>query len=150
VKTGDRVRLSEHHLYVEGRFKNTLINSFGRNISPEWIEAELIATGCFQRAVVVGDEQPVCGAFLQPIHSNISDEKLALVIAQLNRKLPDYAQIKCWATLATDQWTQPGLYTQNGKLIRSQFVQQFAEQIQQLFTPIALADKVEEQYDAIL
>ncbi len=150
VKTGDRVRLSDHHLYVEGRFKNTLINSFGRNISPEWIEAELIATGCFQRAVVVGDEQPVCGAFLQPIHSDISDEKLALVIAQLNRKLPDYAQLKCWATLATNQWTQPGLYTQNGKLIRAQFVQQFAEQIQQLFTPIALADKVEEQYDAIL
>ena len=41
IATGDIGRLDEAgYLYISGRKKNVLITSYGRNVSPEWVEAE--------------------------------------------------------------------------------------------------------------
>ncbi|HBC37229.1 MAG TPA: long-chain acyl-CoA synthetase, partial [Marinobacter adhaerens] len=45
-------------LSVSGRAKNLLITSFGRNISPEWLESELIQAIGARQAVVFGDGDP--------------------------------------------------------------------------------------------
>ena len=43
IATGDIGHIdADGYLYITGRLKNVLISSFGRNISPEWVEAQLL------------------------------------------------------------------------------------------------------------
>ena len=53
-------------LHIMMRSKNVLITSFGRNISPEWVESELLSQPEIAQAVVYGDGAPALSAFLVP------------------------------------------------------------------------------------
>lgn len=57
--TGDLGYLdTQGYLHITGRRKNVLISSYGRNISPEWIEAELTVQPEIKQALVFGDAGP--------------------------------------------------------------------------------------------
>ncbi len=89
--TGDLGTLdNEWFLSVTGRKKNVLITSYGRNVSPEWVEAALLAHPAILQAVVYGDAQPHLSALLV---TSASDQTHNAVDAA-NASLPDYAQIK--------------------------------------------------------
>ncbi|HEX6266191.1 MAG TPA: AMP-binding protein, partial [Burkholderiales bacterium] len=65
--TGDLGRLDgEGFLYIEGRRKHLLITSYGRNVSPEWPEAELLAGGAIAQAAVFGEARPQLCALVVP------------------------------------------------------------------------------------
>jgi len=88
--TGDIGRINDDgFLYIEGRRKNIYITSFGRNVSPEWIESLLTAYPAIAQAVVYGEEKPYSTAII------VSPQPQAIpaAIAQINQELPDYAQI---------------------------------------------------------
>ncbi|MDA8672132.1 AMP-binding protein [Gammaproteobacteria bacterium] len=51
-------------LHIEGRKKNLLISSYGRNISPEWVESELLANPMFAEVILLGDAKPYCVALI--------------------------------------------------------------------------------------
>ena len=90
--TGDLGRFDDdNNLYIIGRKKNTIINSYGRNISPDWIEAELRAITQIQQAVVYGEGKPHLTAICV---STLSEDALWIKIKALNATLPDYAHIK--------------------------------------------------------
>lgn len=91
-RTGDIGRFDkDNNLHIIGRKKNIIINSFGRNISPEWIEAELLALDEIQQVVVYGEAQP----FLTAICVSSQDKKtIFMAIEKVNKTLPDYAQVK--------------------------------------------------------
>lgn len=114
VATGDLGSVdSQGYLRLQGRRKNLLITSFGRNIAPEWPEAELMAEAEIAQAVVFGDGQPQLVALLVAA-PQVSDEQLAMAVARVNSRLPDYARLVRFAqippmTLAT------GLITANGR-----------------------------------
>lgn len=133
VHTGDLVRLDGAFLTIEGRRKNLLINSFGRNISPEWVEAELMATGYFREVIVFGDGRPACGALLTPAQEGISEQQIATSIEIANQNLPDYAQVAHWITLKQPLMSIPGLVTATGKPIRDKILTHFNEQINTLY-----------------
>ncbi|MBJ7556206.1 AMP-binding protein [Marinomonas spartinae] len=133
VHTGDLVRLDQHFLTIEGRRKNVLINSFGRNISPEWVEAELMATGCFREVLVFGDALPCCGALLTPLHEAISEQQIAHCLQITNQGLPDYAQIVHWITLSQPFISIDGLVTATGKPIRDKILTHFQQEIAALY-----------------
>lgn len=89
--TGDFGTIDEDgFLSITGRKKNVLITSFGRNISPEWVEAALLAQPSIAQAVVYGDAQPHLSALIVP-SSNTADIQSA--VDRTNATLPDYAQI---------------------------------------------------------
>lgn len=133
VLTGDIASIDEDKVFINGRIKNILINSFGRNISPEWIEAEIISTGYFQQAVVFGDGKPFCTAI---IYSNIPSATPALIeniIAQINDSLPDYAQIKAFISLEKPLTFEKELLTSNGRPKRSEIFTEFESQIENAY-----------------
>lgn len=90
-KTGDLGHIDKNgFLSVTGRRKNVLITSYGRNISPEWVESILLAQPGIAQAVVYGDARPALSVLIVPQSSvaNIADG-----IARANAALPDYARI---------------------------------------------------------
>jgi long-subunit acyl-CoA synthetase (AMP-forming) len=136
VKTGDLATLKDDVLYIEGRIKNTIISSFGRNIAPEWIESELLSTGLFYQAVVIGESKPFCTAILVPVRDTLSQTEITAQVAQINASLPDYAQIKLPIILAQPMPSgqEQGLYTENMRPKRVQIEQFFRDDIEHIYS----------------
>ena len=133
IYTGDLVTLHGNDIEINGRKKNILINSYGRNISPEWPEAELMASGVLQQVVVLGDIQPFCIALLCAASKKVSKTMLQQVLAQVNSGLPDYAQIKDFIQLNQVMTVDDGLFTTNGRPKRDAIAHQYALDIEQLY-----------------
>jgi long-chain acyl-CoA synthetase len=133
VFTGDMASIENNKIFIQGRIKNTIINSFGRNISPEWIEAELQATGLFLQSVVLGDSKPFCMAFLVPISEQISNTIINNAVNKINRNLPDYAQIKANIVLTHAMSFEDGLYTANMRPRREQINQHYQAEIDAVY-----------------
>ncbi|MFB2830402.1 AMP-dependent synthetase/ligase [Aeromonas jandaei] len=128
IATGDLGRLDEEgYLHITGRKKNVQITAFGRNFSPEWVEAEAQLCPAIARIVVFGDGQPANVALIQPLPGK--EAELPQQIEVLNRRLPDYARLHHWLPVALDQ--HPGLLTANGRVRREETYRQFAQQISQ-------------------
>ncbi|MBL3558673.1 MULTISPECIES: AMP-binding protein [Marinobacter] len=106
-------------LSVNGRAKNLLITSFGRNISPEWLESELIqAVGACQ-AVVFGDGDPHLSALLV-VQDGRSPEQLRSSLIRLNAGLPDYARLEAVYIRRQLLTRAQGHITANGRPVRHQ------------------------------
>ena len=125
--TGDLGQLEDDgYLSVTGRKKNVMITSYGRNVSPEWVEATLLNQPAIAQAIVYGDAQPSLSAFIVP---KSSDANIEAAIQAVNNTLPDYAQVKDFQivpsfTVADGTLTGTGrprrdqiltLYTQNNE-----------------------------------
>ncbi len=90
--TGDLGKIDgDGFVTIHGRRKNIIITSYGRNISPEWVESTLTAQPEILQAFVYGDGQPHLSALVVPF--SIKDN-LQKSIDRANRNLPDYAQVK--------------------------------------------------------
>lgn len=127
IATGDIGYVdNDGYLYITGRRKNVLISSFGRNISPEWVEAQLLTQPIIYQAAVLGDGEPSLSAVIvanpNEVARNRSDLQLAIkhAIETVNQALPDYACIKHWHLEKRSFSTDNGLLTDNGKLRRPQ------------------------------
>jgi len=134
VHTGDIAQIANQEIFIKGRQKNLIINSFGRNISPEWIEAEMLATGLFQQFVVIGDSKPYCIALLVAMSAQIEQAALTQAIASVNQGLPDYAQIKDFICLKEPMRYAAGLMTANGRPKRQRIVNHYKEEITQIYS----------------
>ncbi|PNK59625.1 AMP-binding protein [Psychrobacter sp. FDAARGOS_221] len=145
IATGDIGHLDEDgYLYITGRRKNVLISSFGRNISPEWVEAQLLTQPIIYQAAVLGDGEPALSAVIvvnlewasigqagvnqaSTDRANTELEQLiAEAIEHVNQTLPDYAQVKHWHITDDAFSVDNGLLTDNGKLRRLHILQTYA------------------------
>ncbi|MEH6588333.1 MAG: AMP-binding protein [Halioglobus sp.] len=137
VATGDLGSVDpDGFIRVSGRKKNVLVSSFGRNISPEWVESELLATDEIMEAVVLGDDRPFCSALLLLASPDMPETELRVLIDQVNRGLPDYARITNWHLLSQSLALEEGLITDNGRLKRERIREKFAQQIELLYPHI--------------
>ncbi|MEW6989214.1 AMP-binding protein [Colwelliaceae bacterium 6441] len=133
VCTGDIATIEDRAIYINGRQKNILINSFGRNISPEWLESEMLSTGGFSQVVVLGDSKPFCLAIVTPSTLNTTHSVIQKTIDQVNNSLPDYAQIKAFISLNEPMSFAQGLVTANGRPIRAAIMKKFNRQINTIY-----------------
>ncbi|WP_100642862.1 AMP-binding protein [Alteromonas facilis] len=140
VYTGDIASFKGPSLCIDGRLKNTIINSFGRNISPEWVEAELLATGLFLQVVVIGDARPFCSAIVVPARNDISEAHARQIINMVNHCLPDYARVQNPIVLSTPMTPEQGLYTNNMRPRRAQIEQHFQQQIERVYNTAQLKE----------
>jgi len=116
LATGDLGRIdADGFLHIEGRRRNVLITSFGRNVSPEWVESELQASPAVAQAVVLGDGRPALAAVLWPARAQAADDELAQAVARANARLPDYARVARWVRGRAPFSAAGGLATANGR-----------------------------------
>ncbi|SFR49748.1 Long-chain acyl-CoA synthetase (AMP-forming) [Marinobacter gudaonensis] len=108
---------SDGFLSVNGRAKNLLITSFGRNISPEWLETELIQALSARQAVVYGDGDPHPSALLV-VQDDRSTDALGAQLASLNERLPDYARLARVHVRRLPLTHADGYLTANGRPMR--------------------------------
>ena len=134
VYTGDLGFFDDQgYLHINGRKKNLLISSYGRNINPEWIESELLANGLLQQCVVFGDAKPYCLALIWPRQSDTNDSQIQSFLDQINQTLPNYAQIHSWSRLSEPLSMEKGLMTSNGRPVRDNIYQHYQTTIEQLY-----------------
>ena len=124
---------SNGYLHLSGRRKNLLISSYGRNISPEWPESELLANPRLQDVVVFGDSQPYCVALISARDPHLSDADIQAWVDTVNMHLPDYACIRDWYRLEQPLAAQPGLLTANGRPKRDAIAQKYATPLAALY-----------------
>ena len=115
VRTGDLGTLdAAGALRITGRTKHLIITGFGRNVSPEWPESELLAQPQVQQAVVFGEARPWLCAVLVPA-PGADLASLAAAVAAANAGLPDYARIGGWVVAPTPFTPADGTLTANGR-----------------------------------
>jgi long-subunit acyl-CoA synthetase (AMP-forming) len=115
IATGDIGRLdSDGFLHIEGRRKNMFITSFGRNVSPDWVEAELAHGSAIAQAALFGEARPWNVAVIVPAQGAVTvDVQRDVDVA--NAVLPDYAQIHQWIVAREPFTPANGLATPNGR-----------------------------------
>jgi len=112
--SGDRGLVDEDgYLHVKGRAREVLITSFGRNVSPEWVESELLSCAEIFQVMVLGDDLPGLLALVVPT-PGVAANRLEQAIGQVNESLPDYARIMDWRTVSPFS-AGDGQLTPNGR-----------------------------------
>jgi len=131
--TGDIGYLDDSgFLHLTGRKKNIFITSFGRNVSPEWVERELTLHPAIAQAAVFGEARPWNVAVIVP-RGNASQTDIDNAIEEANLVLPDYAQVKCTLPAAMPFLPQNGQLTANGRLKREAIWAQYQTKIERLY-----------------
>lgn len=119
IATGDLGVLDDDgRVRLLGRKSNLIITSFGRNISPEWVEAVLTGQPAIAQALVEGDGHRALRALIVPASSTAN---VGEAIAQANAALPEYARIERWR-LGRPFTPLDGTLTGNGRLRRPEIL----------------------------
>lgn len=140
VCTGDLGFLDEDgFLHIHGRRKNILITSFGRNVSPEWPESELLAGRSIAQAAVFGEGRAQLMAVVVPVHAGIPDVVLEREIQAANERLPDYARVSHWLRADVAFTERNGHGTANGRPRHAAIWQTYGERLDALHSRAAAA-----------
>jgi len=130
LDTGDLGYIdNDGFIFITGREKNLLISSFGRNVSPEWIESELSLCKSVAQVMVIGDSQPFCSAIVVPASTQTTNDEITQDICQMNQALPDYARVQKIIVAAEPFTPTNQLLTDNGRLRRAAILDQYSSAI---------------------
>ncbi|KAF1721517.1 AMP-binding protein [Pseudoxanthomonas wuyuanensis] len=134
IATGDLGEIDEDgFIHITGRRKNVFITAFGRNVSPEWVESELLQHPAFAQAVVHGEARPFNIAVLWPRQPGAADEQLQQALAEVNQGLPDYAQVRRFVRAEVPFSFADGLLTSNGRPRRAAVLARYGDAIEQCY-----------------
>ena len=125
VRTGDLGSIDgDGFVQLHGRKSNLIVLANGRNVSPEWIEAELNASPLILQSYVFSDNGEQLVVLLA---SSATDAALETAINCINQDLPAYARVCEWHRLKTPFSRAAQTLTANGRLRRQQIAQQLPQ-----------------------
>jgi long-chain acyl-CoA synthetase len=125
VRTGDLGSVdNDGFVQLHGRKSNLIVLANGRNVSPEWIEAELNASPLILQSYVFSDNGKSLAVLLA---SSATDTALETAIKSINQDLPAYARVRDWHRLTTPFTRAAQTLTANGRLRRQQIAQQLPQ-----------------------
>jgi len=114
LATGDIGTIDDQgYVYLQGRKKHIFITAFGRNVSPEWVERELLMEPEIAQACIFGEARAHNAAVIVT-RGEVNHEAITAAISRANQRLPDYAHIHHWViattpfTINNGQWTGTG------------------------------------------
>jgi long-chain acyl-CoA synthetase len=127
--TGDLGQVdTSGRVHFLGRKSHLIVTSFGRNVSPEWVESELVSEPGLAQAFVFGDGAPALGALVVPGSATTSVIELEEAVARVNAHLPDYAAVRHWSIV--EPFTNAnGQLTGNGRPRRSAITEEHGERM---------------------
>ena len=141
IATGDLGHIDDDgFVHVTGRSKNVFITAFGRNVSPEWVESELLQHPAFAQAVVWGEARPHNVAVVTPRRAGASVADLRAALDEVNAGLPDYARVSDLVLADAPFSAADGLLTSNGRPRREAILNRYADAIARRYEP-SLADE---------
>ncbi|MEQ8267566.1 MAG: AMP-binding protein [Parvibaculum sp.] len=124
-RTGDLGHFdAKGHLVIEGRKDAMLVTSFGRNVQPEWIEAQLQGDPRILRATLGGHGQAyptvliVPGLFAGDFFETARPGEVLDALHAICRGLPDYALPRSYIATSNDEMQALGLLSPNGRIRR--------------------------------
>lgn len=136
LSTGDLGRMTdEGSLVIEGRIKEVMISSYGKNIMPSKVEAALRQIPGVVETMLIADSRPFSTALLWVEEDQAStpgrswDEQMAAI----GRELSAAERPKAWAVLPYDLDIGKGEMTANMKLRREVLMRRFAPVIASLY-----------------
>lgn len=133
LATGDLAEMDgEGFVYLRGRRRNLFITSHGRNVSPEWVETEILAERGIRQVMVSGEARPYAVALINAATS-LGDAAIQSVIERANTRLPDYARVMRWARIGEPFTFTNGLLTANGRLRREFIAERYRSSIDSLY-----------------
>jgi long-chain acyl-CoA synthetase len=119
IATGDLGAFDgDGYLQLHGRLGNRFITSFGRNVSPEWVECEISQRLAGRPVLVYGESRPYAVALVGASEQDAPDAAVAAAIVAANAVLPNYAQVRHWARAPGPFTPADGTLTANGRLRR--------------------------------
>jgi long-subunit acyl-CoA synthetase (AMP-forming) len=131
--TGDLGYLDqEGYLFLTGRKKTAYSTAFGRNVSPEWVEAALTGQYRIAQAALFGEGQPFNVAILVP-NGDVTSHELAHAVHSVNQHLPDYARVAHWIVAKQPFTPANQLMSPSGSIQRQRVYSEYQEQIENLY-----------------
>lgn len=131
VATGDLGHIDDDgFVHITGRRKHLFITAFGRNVSPEWVESELLQHPAFAQAVVHGEARPFNIAIAWLRDPALGDEALRAALDAVNRALPDYARVRDIVRADALFTFADGLLTSNGRPRRDAILARHADAVE--------------------
>ena len=123
---------AEGYLHITGRKKDCFISSYGRNVSPAWIEAALTLEPAIAQAWVCGEARPWVAAVVTPGPGQ-TDAAVGAAVENANRSLPGYAQVRRWIRSREPFTFANGELTANGRLRRAALAERYQPAIENLY-----------------
>lgn len=133
IYTGDIGYIDDDgFLLITGRKKNIFITSFGRNVSPEWVERELKISPYIAQAALYGEARPWNVAIIVP-RANATPSQIEADILATNGNLPDYARVSRWMIADEPFTVKNSQLTSNGRNRRDMIWQHYQDKINALY-----------------
>lgn len=134
LRSGDTGRVdAAGRVVIEGRRSERFITSYGRNVSPAWVEGELLAEPEIPQALVLGEARPWNLALLWSPLAGSDPAALLAAVRRANARLPDYARIGGLLHLAAPLSAADGSLTGNGRPRRELVLTRFASDIERAY-----------------
>jgi long-subunit acyl-CoA synthetase (AMP-forming) len=120
------------YLYLHGRRRHIFITAFGRNVSPEWVERELVLEPAIAQVMLHGEARPWNSAVIVPA-KGADHSEIDTAIQRVNARLPDYATIRQWIPADEPFGLNNAQRSGTGRLRRDTIFQTYQERIEALY-----------------
>ena len=133
LHTGDIGEFDQNnYLKITDRKKDIIVNLGGDNISPSKIENILCLNEFIKQSLVYGDKKNYLVALIVA-EKEIKDEKIKLIIENINKNLSLIKKIKKFVLIYQEFTIENGMLTPTLKLKRKEIIKNYKQQLENLY-----------------